>query len=118
MFLLTLNALEVCSHELGVVVTECTQKWVTISGEDPAKKVPILIEPDPVNRTISGCPNINVGIAACDKTGVPSQGYSSFLRIDGKPVCLDNLTGPTDGTPGDFVYEVRSAGQNFVECSE
>jgi hypothetical protein len=43
------------------------------------------------------------------------SGYSDFVRIDGKRICLDTVTGLTDGTPpGTVEYKVRSAGQDFV----
>ncbi len=44
------------------------------------------------------------------------QGYSEWLRIGGKRVCLDTVTGLTDGTPpGTVKYEVRDPGQRLVE---
>jgi hypothetical protein len=112
MFLVTSKCLQVCSHELGMVVPLYSQEWVTVSGAS------ILIEPDPVGRKIKDCPNISVGIASCRTALSVTRGYSSLVCINGKPVVLDSLTGPTDGTPGDFVFFVRSPGQNFVECSE
>jgi hypothetical protein len=37
------------------------------------------------------------------------------VRIDGRRVCLDTVTGLTDGTPpGTIKYEVRSPGQDLV----
>jgi hypothetical protein len=43
------------------------------------------------------------------------EGYSSFVRINGRAVCLDTVTGFTDGTPPGVVkYIVRHPGQKFV----
>ncbi len=43
------------------------------------------------------------------------QDYLTLLRIDRNRVCLDIVTGLTDGTPhGTIKYQVRAAGQNYV----
>jgi hypothetical protein len=43
------------------------------------------------------------------------EGYSAFVTIDGKPVCLDSLQGLTDGTPpGTVKYKVNAPGQTLV----
>jgi hypothetical protein len=43
------------------------------------------------------------------------SGYSSFIQIDGKAVCLDSVVGNTDGTPPMSVdYVVNDPGQHFV----
>jgi hypothetical protein len=41
-------------------------------------------------------------------------GYSDFLRIDGHRVCLDPVTGRTNGVPPIFHYLVRDPGQRLV----
>jgi hypothetical protein len=44
------------------------------------------------------------------------RGYSEFVRIDGRPVCLESVTGFTDGTPPGVVkYKVNAPGQSLVE---
>jgi hypothetical protein len=111
MRIVTMKAVEVCSHELGVVINVNSQSWVTIAG------APILVEPDPLARVIVGCPNINIGIVPCTLTLQVTGGYSGLVRIDGRPVCLDTVTGPTNGTPGTFSFKVRFPGQSFVECA-
>ncbi|XXF77101.1 hypothetical protein P2318_29210 [Myxococcaceae bacterium GXIMD 01537] len=109
MRLLTLDALVVCAHELGKVGLIASQKWVTISGR------PVLVRADPENRPIAGCPNIGPTIKPCTHTLAVQKGYSEFIRIDGKPVCLDSLTGFTDGTPPGVVkYKVNAPGQTLV----
>jgi hypothetical protein len=43
------------------------------------------------------------------------KGYSQFIRVEDHWLCLDTVTGFTDGTPpGVVMYVVRDAGQNFV----
>ena len=42
------------------------------------------------------------------------EGYSDLLRIDGHRVCLDPVTGRTDGVPAIFHYLVRDPGQRLV----
>ncbi len=112
MYLVTSKTVAVCSHGKGVVNISFSQDWVTVSDK------PILIEPDPVKRPIDGCPNMAVGIDPCGYALEVAKGYSALVSISDKPVCLDSLCGPTDGTPGNFTFTVRDAGQNLVECSE
>jgi len=43
-------------------------------------------------------------------------GYSDWIRVDGKRICLDTITGLTDGTPpGTVKYKVNEPGQPFIE---
>ncbi|MDH6236123.1 hypothetical protein [Cryobacterium sp. CG_9.6] len=99
-----------CGHD-GSVATVASQNWVRVTGS------PILVEADPQGRTINGCPNIGLNIKPCQHTLVVHTGYSTFLRIGGQAVCLDTVTGFTDGTPpGAVKYTVRSPGQELAEA--
>ncbi len=107
--LLTTEARLVCRHELGTVANHHHQSFVRISG------CPVLVDDDPEGRTISGCPNVGATIKPCTRTLAVTRGYSDLLRIDGHRVCLDAVSGLTDGTPpGTVEYIVRDAGQDFV----
>lgn len=109
MKILTEDAVVVCAHELGTVKNQPSQDWVTIG------KRRILVEKDPEGRTISNCPNIGAAIKPCQHTLPVQEGYSPFIRIDGHRICLDTVTGLTDGTPPGVVkYHVRTPGQEFV----
>lgn len=110
MLVLTEDAVVVCMHELGNVDIEGTQTLVTVAQRK------VLVETDPEGRTISGCPNIGAAIRPCQNTLVVRTGYSSWIRIAGRRIVLDNLSGLTDGTPPGLVkYKVRTAGQAFVD---
>ncbi|MBI3560630.1 MAG: hypothetical protein HY080_02790 [Gammaproteobacteria bacterium] len=109
MKLLTLDATLVCAHENGVVGMAVSQHLVTINGR------PILVEADPEQRPIVGCPMVGIGIYPCNQTLKVQAGYSDLIRIDKHRVCLDTVTGLTNGTPpGTVIYKVRSPGQNLV----
>lgn len=109
MRLLTVDALMVCAHELGKVGLVPSQRWVTVSGR------PVLVRADPEGRPIAGCPNIGPTIKPCTSTLAVQRGYSEFIRIDGRAVCLDSVTGLTDGTPPGVVkYKVNVPGQTLV----
>jgi len=109
MLWLTEDAVLVCKHEHGRVRLAPLQAVVTISSRR------VLVEKDPEGRPIGGCPNIGATIKPCTTTLPVTEGYSDFLRIDGRRVCLDTVTGLTDGTPPGVVkYKVRSPGQDFV----
>lgn len=106
---LTRNALLVCAHESGFVGIIASQRLVTVDG------VPVLVERDPEGRPIAACPWLQPGLKPCTTTLPVQQGYSSSIRIDGRRVCLDTVTGLTDGTPpGTFTYSVRTPGQSLV----
>ena len=75
----------------------------------------MLVEHDPVGQRIAGCPNLGATIKPCTTTLKVDAGYSSFIRIEGRSVCLRTVTGLTDGTPPVAVrYSVRVPGQQFV----
>ncbi len=107
---LTEDALLLCDHG-GQVHLEMHQSWVTIDRRR------VLVATDPESRSISGCPNRNVFLALvpCTTTLRVTAGYSSFLRIDGRRVCLDTVTGLTNGSPPGIVkYTVKNPGQTLV----
>lgn len=109
MKLLTQDALVVCEHELGIVKNNPTQSLVTIERRK------VLVEIDPEGRQISGCPNYGITIKPCLVTLKVQVGYSDFIRVEGRRVCLDTVTGFTDGTPPGLIhYKVNNPGQNFV----
>lgn len=100
-----------CGHD-GIVATVASQQWVRITTS------PVLVQNDPQGRSISICPNIGINIKPCTSTLVVHTGYSTFVRIDGKPICLDTVVGYTDGTPpGAVKYTVRDPGQRLVGAS-
>ena len=108
-YLITQDARSTCAHILGVVDIAPSQHLVTIQGRS------VLVEPDPEARPIHHCPNIGATIKPCTHTLRVREGYSDLVHIQGQRVCLDTVTGLTDGTPpGAVTYGVRDAGQHFV----
>jgi hypothetical protein len=109
MLWLTEDAVIVCKHEKGRVGLAPIQTLVTIRGRR------VLVENDPEGRPITRCPNVGATIKPCLHTLKVTEGYSDFLRIDGRKVCLETVTGLTDGTPpGTVKYKVNAPGQDFV----
>ena len=97
-----------CGHD-GKVENVPSQEWVRVKGS------PVLVDNDPQGRDISMCPNVGINIKPCNKTLPVTKGYSTFIRIGGKAVCLDTVEGFTDGTPpGGVKYNVRRPGQTLV----
>ncbi|MGK6320286.1 hypothetical protein [Sphingomonas sp. DT-204] len=110
---LTRDATMICEHG-GRVEVEFTQKLVRIEGRE------VLVATDPEGRDIKFCPNINpvIGLRPCKTTLKVKQGYSGFIRIDGHAVCLDTVTGLTDGTPPGIVnYKVVEPGQDLLKAN-
>jgi len=109
MLLLTEDALLVCKHQLGKVDIQATQSLVTVTRRR------VLVENNPECRSISGCPMYGPTVKPCTRTLLVKQGYSELLRVNGQRVCLDTVTGLTDGSPpGTVDYLVREPGQAFV----
>lgn len=107
----TENAVVVCAHR-GGIRNAPSQTLVRVTGQR------VLVEPDPVGRDIGLCPNAAPPMKKCAKTLSVREGYSAFVRIDGRPVVLDNLSGLTDGTPpGAVEYLVADPGQTLVGVS-
>lgn len=103
MLLLTDRARLDCGHA-GKVGISASQRWLTIQGE------PVLVEGDPVAKTISGC--TNAATAPCAVTVAVVTGYSGLVFVDGKAACLDTVRGPTSGGPPGF--SVTRPGQSLV----
>jgi hypothetical protein len=109
MYLLTQDACLNCDHELGLVTIVPSQPLVTVGSRR------LLVERDPEQRAIVGCPMVGPAIKPCTTTLPVRVGYSDLLRIEGRRVCLDTVTGLTDGSPpGTVNYSVRAAGQALV----
>jgi hypothetical protein len=111
MLILTEDAKLTCKH-MGKVSISATQQLVSVEGRK------VLVEKDPEGRSISLCPN-TVPFKPCLTTLVVQKGYSEFIRVEERRLCLDTITGYTDGTPpGVVMYVVREAGQGFVSENE
>jgi hypothetical protein len=77
----------------------------------------MLVATDPQGRPIVGCPMAGPGIKPCTNTLVVKKGYSTFVRIAKRALCLDTVEGFTDGSPpGTVEYRVRSPGQTLVSA--
>src|SRR5262245_15390350 len=109
---LTEDANVACTHQLGDVVNQPSQRLVTVDGRR------VLVRSDPEGRSIRLCPNITVTMKPCTQTLQVQVGYSQLVTVDGSPVCLDTVSGLTNGTPPGIVrYIVRDPGQRLVAAS-
>jgi hypothetical protein len=108
MFVLNEKASLSCNHP-GAVQNFPSQDWVTI------EKQRMLVEPDTVKWEITGCPNEPPAMKPCKITETVESGYSTWIRVNGKRICLDTLTGFTDGIAHNLaLYTVSQPGQAFV----
>lgn len=110
---LTEDARLACEHG-GSVSNAPTNKLVRIANRR------VLVATNPEGRSITGCPNANVlmGLRPCLTTLPVKTGYSDFIRIEGRRVCLSSVRGLTDGTPPGIVdYLVLSPGQKLVRAA-
>jgi len=112
MLWLTEDARLRCDHG-GHVAIAGTQNLVRI------EKRRALVRPNPEGRAIAACPNANplAGILPCLHTLEVREGYSTLIRIEGQPVCLQSVLGYTDGSPPRIAnYKVADPAQVFVEA--
>ncbi len=110
MFVLTKAAVLKCAHG-GIVSNENSQDWVRIGGD------PLLVEDDPLKRSISACPMATVTTPPCTATvAVDDASYSTFIRIGGHRICLDSTTGRTNWSQlGITPFSVTAVAQEFVQ---
>ncbi len=109
MKILTKKSVLVCAHELGVVQIAASQHFVRVEGSLA------LVERDPEGKPIGGCPIVGVGVFPCTLTLKAQKGYSDFVYIEGKRVCLHSVQGLTNGTPpGTVKYKVSATRQSLV----
>lgn len=102
------DALMVCTHELGRVSLVASQQWVRVQGHA------LLVADDPEGRPIAGCPNLTVVTKPCTSTLRVATGYSDLIFVDGHPMCLDTVSGSTDGQGGAYRYKVNDPAQDLV----
>jgi hypothetical protein len=109
MFWLTDKVQMVCIHEVGKVQIKATQDLVFIDS------MPVLVDPNPENRPVSGCPLAPPLMKPCLTTLKVRTGYSDLISIQDQRVCVDSIRGLTDGhPPGTYDYKVNFPGQQFV----
>lgn len=107
--MLTMKAVVKCAHG-GVVRNENSQDWVRVGGD------PLLVEEDPLGRSIVACPMATITTPPCTATvSVDDASYSAFIRIDGHRVCLDRTSGRTNWSQlGVTPFSVTAVAQEFV----
>lgn len=116
-YLLTDNGVLRCSHRGplgGRVNVHVTQHFVRINGGClHVKNNTVNCSMDSLSCAIIQDPS--KGLFPCKKTVSAVSGYSRFVSIEGKPICLDSITGNTLSNPAGGTYSVRNSGQRFVK---
>lgn len=99
-----------CNHQAGIIDVIAGQSLLQINGRN------VMVERAPIGRPVSGCPHVGPTIKPCTATVNVITGYSELVQIDGRRICLDTITGLTDGTPPGIVrYKVVEPGQQLVD---
>lgn len=97
-----------CAHQ-GSVKMQAGQSLVRAEGNK------VLVANNPEGKSISACPNVGATIKPCTSTLKVKEGYSDFIKIDGRQICLETIKGLTNGTPPGVVeYFVVNTGQNLI----
>lgn len=121
MHILTDEAKIVCGHKLprpGEAKIIATQDLVAIKKANLPKRIatermPILVRQIPPIYMVENCPVENSQNTKKCMTLTILSGYSRLVRVQGKPICLENLRGITDGMPLAPI-KVEDCGQDFV----
>ncbi|MGE3963358.1 MAG: hypothetical protein AB7I09_04580 [Planctomycetota bacterium] len=110
MHVLTERSILICDHKLGVVQLQRSQSFVLID------EAAVLVAVDPEARPIKGCPYTGIGVVPCNVTFPVERGYSGWVKVEDRSVCLDTVRGLTNGSPppGTFYYSVNNPAQEFV----
>lgn len=114
MYVLVAESVVKCAHG-GIVGIKPSQNLVFI------EEVPMLVEPDLVDRPISACPHTSGATPPCLVTVSVEEGptYASFVRIEGRRLCKDSLSGKTDWSKLSLVpFNATDARQTLVSVSE
>lgn len=99
-----------CAHGGKVSGLFSTAPFVKINGAS------VLVDGDLLLKPIVGCPNMSATIKPCFLNLSMNTGKSSFIKVNGRSVLLENATGITDGTPpGVIKYSVFLSNQNLVK---
>jgi len=95
---------------MGVIKVPATQGLVRIDGAR------VLVEPNPLKKAVAACPMAPPSKPCLVTVTVDGdKSYSKLVKINGDRVCLDTVTGFTDGAPpGSVKYSIASVGQKFV----
>lgn len=114
----------VCEHPPGKVdISSIQQDFVKIDNQS------VLVSGDLMGKSLSKnegskCPIKKSSSSKPCKNVLTEdmKGYSSFVKVGGKQVLIESLTGATDGVlptpPMPKKYNVQDVGQEFVGVSE
>jgi len=83
------------------------QSWVTVARRR------VLIDPDPEGRPMSGCIMKPPEFLPCSTTLKVTSGYSTWVKIDRRGVCLSSVVGLTLANP-QTNYSVYDPAQQLV----
>lgn len=108
-YFLTENGALHCLHPgAGRVAVAQGSHFVRINGAR------VHVEPNTLGRGIGGCKHpASTNSKPCSSTLTVNGGYSHFIRIAGKAVCLASIGGVTDSVPPS-TYRVSYPGQALV----
>jgi len=106
----------VCANQ-GAVQLTATQSKLTVAGTK------VLVTGDLASAPISRCltvTNAVTGTKQCMMIVLAQAGVSAKLKVAGKGVLLDTISGTTDGVvpplPGIQTWSVQSAGQSKLKA--
>jgi hypothetical protein len=109
---LTENGALHCLHPgAGKVDVASGSHFVRVNGAR------VNIKPNPLSRPINGCMHpASTNSKPCSLTLTVNTGYSAFIYIGGKPICLESITGVTESIPPSM-YKVSYPGQSMVKST-
>lgn len=111
--ILTQETTLTCAHG-GRVEIVASQDLVRIGG------VPVLVQPDLLDRPIAACPHATPSTPPCLKTVAvdDAPSHSVFVTIEGRPIVKASACGRTDWSQLGLVpFGVKAVRQDLVSVS-
>lgn len=110
---LTENSTVTCAHQ-GTVQLRAGQSKLSVDGSK------VLVDGDLTDCAISGCITVtdpNTSSKTCTSTTAAVGGVASKLKVNGKGVLLEDISGQTDGTVSGTLqtWSVQDAGQTKLK---
>ncbi len=99
-----------CTHGGTVMLVPPAQRSLFITES------PVLTEPDLLQATIIGCPQVGPGLKPCLRILSILEGRALQIQVDGEIPILDSLVALTDGCAPGTVTALDDGESNATPC--
>lgn len=100
-----------CGHLTGSIALHAGQSKLTVGGSK------VLVDGDLNGASVSGCGTTPSSTTSKCTTFTPAGGVAQKLKVGGKGVLLETLTGVTSGVPPGGPTVVQAVGQTKLQTA-